>query len=107
VGAFYEKHAIAIDMVLITAGAAAVKRRLESVHERLDRLEEGGMVPLDDVVTLGDLSKLESRLERAEAVLPIPMHPAPPIDAEVVEEADGPVTAAVGSERPQEGQEGQ
>ena len=66
---YYGRHAIGIDLVLITAGAAAVKRRLENVHERLDALEQRGWVPLDDVMTVRDLAKVEDPLRRHEEAL--------------------------------------
>lgn len=62
VGAFYEKHQVAIDLALITAGAAAVKRRLEAIHTRLGDLEERGLVPLDDLVTVRDVAKIDRRV---------------------------------------------
>lgn len=107
VGAFYAKHAIGIDLVLITAGAAAVKRRLEDVHSRLDELEGGGMVPMDDVVTLRDLAKVEVALgSHQSALVDAGLLDPNVIDAEVVEEPEGAVGAGVGTEAPQEGQEG-
>lgn len=60
--AFYEKHAVGIDLALITMGAAAVKRRLETIHTRLDELEERGLVPLDDLVTVRDVAKIDRRV---------------------------------------------
>ena len=111
-GAFYAKHELTIDMVLITAGAAAVKRRLEAVHGRLAVLEERGLVPMDDVVTLRDMAKVEAVLRAHHGVLSdaglLPDDVQAQVEPEAVEEApDGPeepasVHAAAG---PQEGEE--
>jgi hypothetical protein len=60
--ALYEKHAVAIDLLLVTAGAAAVKRRIEAIHGRLAELEERGLVPLDDLVTVRDVAKIDRRV---------------------------------------------
>jgi hypothetical protein len=95
----------AVQIALVGIGGNALKNLLQDTNERLRALEDGGLVPLDDVVTLKDHSKLESRLERVEAVVPLPMPPVI-VDAEVVEEPQGAVGASVGSESPQERQEG-
>jgi hypothetical protein len=95
----------AIQLALVGLGANALNTLLKDTEKRLSALEDGGLVPLDDVVTLRDHSKLESRLERVEAVVPI-APPPPMIDAEVVEEVPGAVGASVGPEGAQEDQEG-
>jgi hypothetical protein len=90
-----------MQIALVGIGGNALKNLLQETNERLKALEEGGLVPLDDVVTLRDHAKLEDRLERVEAVVPV-APPPPVIDAEVVEDGVG---ASVGSEGAQEGQE--
>lgn len=52
----------AINLALVTAGAAAAKRLFEEYHGRLAALEERGLVPIDDLATVGDLAKLEERV---------------------------------------------
>lgn len=94
----------AFQLALVGLGANALNTLLKDTEKRLSALEDGGLVPLDDVVTLKDHSKLESRLERVEAVVPI-APPPPVLDAEVVEEDAAAVGASVGSEGAQEGQE--
>lgn len=59
---FYGKHATAIDLFLIVAGANAVKRQFEAVQGRLAELEERGLVPLDDLVTIRDVAKIDRRV---------------------------------------------
>lgn len=95
----------ALQLALVGLGANALNKLLTSTEKRLSALEDGGMVPLDDVVTLRDHSKLEDRLERVEAVVPIPM-PPPVLDAEAPEEPEGGVGVHVPSQAPQEGTEG-
>jgi len=98
-GAFYEKHAIAIDLGLITMGAAAVKRRFEEVHNRLETIENGGMVPRDDLVTLRDLENkvgpvlLTHRRALVDAGL-LEDSPEPSVDVEVATEAPEGATEA-------------
>lgn len=54
---FYGKHAFSIDVALIAAGANAVRRRVIELNDRLEQIENGGMVPRDDLVTLRDLER--------------------------------------------------
>jgi hypothetical protein len=96
----------ALQIALVGVGANALKNLLQDTEKRLSALENGGLVPADDVVTLRDHSKLESRLERVEAVVPIPMPPVV-LDVEALEDAAGAVGAGVGPEGAQGGQEGQ
>ena len=59
----------AIDLAVLAAGADAGRRLLVDIHERLSKLERRGMVPRDDLATLGDLAKLEGRLAAAGALV--------------------------------------
>lgn len=45
---------------------AGLETWVRLVGERLDRLEERGMVPVDDLVTVGDLIKLRAELAGVE-----------------------------------------
>lgn len=94
----------AVQIALVGIGGNALKNLLTDTNERLRALEDGGLVPLDDVVTIRDHAKLEDRLERVEAVVPIAL-PPPVIDVEAVEDEEGTVGAAVGPDGAQEGQE--
>lgn len=50
-------------MVLgVAFGGSCLKMLLEETHTRLDALEERGLVPIDDLATVGDLGKLEGRI---------------------------------------------
>ena len=75
-----DKTQWAIDLALVTAGAAAIKRRLENTRDRLVALEERGLLPLDDFATVGDLDRL-----RADAGLPPIVRRV--VDVDVVEPA--------------------
>jgi hypothetical protein len=51
-----------LNIALVTAGAAAARRLFLEYHGRLVALEERGLVPIDDLATVGDLAKLEDRV---------------------------------------------
>lgn len=55
-----------IQLLVVAAGFGALKQILEDHHKRLDELEERGLVPLDDLVTLRDLEKIEARIGALE-----------------------------------------
>jgi hypothetical protein len=99
-----DKTQRALQIAVVALGAKCLQNLLEDTEKRLSALEDGGLVPLDDVVTLKDHSKLESRMERIERVVPLPV-PPPVADVEVAEEDQGAVGATVGPEGTQEGQE--
>lgn len=46
----------------VAFGATCLKQLLTEQNERLDALEERGLVPLDDMVTLGDMAKIDRRV---------------------------------------------
>lgn len=98
--ALYEKHSVGIDLFLITAGAAAVKRRLEAVHGRLKDLEERGLVPLDDLMTIRDAAKIDHRVWTLEGE-PGP-DPLTPFEEDVVEDVAGDVDEEAELDRPVE-----
>ncbi len=52
----------AIQLAGITFGATCAKNLFEEIYGRLDDLEERGLVPLDDLVTVRDVSKLDRRV---------------------------------------------
>jgi hypothetical protein len=47
---------------LVALGASSLRFLLEDHDKRLRDLEERGLVPLDDLATVGDLAKLEGRV---------------------------------------------
>lgn len=49
----------AIDLAIIGYGLSRLAALLKEHEERLGELEERGLVPLDDLVTLRDLEKVE------------------------------------------------
>jgi hypothetical protein len=72
-------------LMTVAAGFAAAKQLLEEYGTRLVALEERGLVPLDDMATVGDLAKIDRRVwvlegepgpDPAAAILPPqPDHP--------------------------------
>lgn len=50
----------------VALGAGSLRLLLEETHTRLDALEERGLVPIDDLATIGDLGKLEGRVVALE-----------------------------------------
>jgi hypothetical protein len=64
-----QRH-FAIGMVALAA--SSIDFLLRDTDRRLDALEERGLVPIDDLATVGDLGKLEKRIKELE-----PVHPSP------------------------------
>lgn len=56
----------AVALGAIAAGGAGAKMLWADAHKRLDALEERGLVPIDDLATVGDLGKLEGRMLKVE-----------------------------------------
>jgi hypothetical protein len=52
----------AVQLAGITFGATCAKNLFEEIYGRLDALEERGLVPLDDLVTIGDVAKIDRRV---------------------------------------------
>lgn len=55
-----------VRLLAVAAGFGALKQILEDHENRMGELEERGLVPLDDLVTLRDLEKVEARLGALE-----------------------------------------
>lgn len=55
-----------IQLLTVAAGFGALKQLLEDYANRLDALEERGLVPIDDLVTVGDVAKLDRRIWHLE-----------------------------------------
>lgn len=60
------KVAQAIRLAVVAAGFGALKQLLEDYAKRLEALEERGLVPLDDLVTVRDAAKIDRRVWRLE-----------------------------------------
>jgi hypothetical protein len=50
----------------VAFGGTCLEFLLEETHTRLEALEERGLVPIDDLATVGDLGKLEGRIKTLE-----------------------------------------
>ncbi|HEV2369124.1 MAG TPA: hypothetical protein VGR90_04575 [Acidimicrobiales bacterium] len=56
-----------VRLLAVAAGFGALKQILEEHDKRLEELEERGLVPIDDLVTIRDLVKVETRIGALEA----------------------------------------
>lgn len=68
-GAWFRKDVTQRSLMVlgVAFGGTCLKMLLEETHTRLDALEERGLVPIDDLATVGDLGKLEGRLLALES----------------------------------------
>lgn len=74
-----------IRLFLVAMGFGALKQLLEDHSKRLEALEERGLVPLDDLVTVRDVAKIDRRVWVLEgepgpdpaAAFPETLEPAP------------------------------
>lgn len=55
-----------LQLLAVAAGFGALKQILQDHEKRLEDVEERGLAPLDDFVTLRDLEKIEGRLGELE-----------------------------------------
>jgi hypothetical protein len=61
----------AIRLGMVSMGLQALHGLLKEHEERIGELEERGLVPIDDLVTIRDLEKVERRLEKVEGPSPL------------------------------------
>ncbi len=103
-----DKVVRAVQLAGVTFGAACAKQLFEEIYGRLEALEERGLVPLDDLMTVRDAAKIDRRVWVLEgepgpdpaAAFEEHAEPAP------LEDLEGEAVApAVAEEAPQEGPE--
>jgi hypothetical protein len=51
---------MALAMILLSQGLSLM---IQGINARFERLEGGGMVPLDDVATVADLDRIDERVD--------------------------------------------
>jgi hypothetical protein len=56
-----------LQLLAVAAGLGALKQILQDHETRLENVEERGLAPLDDLVTLRDLEKIEGRIAELAA----------------------------------------
>jgi len=57
-----DKVVRAVQLAGVTFGAACAKQLFEEIYGRLESLEERGLVPLDDLMTVRDAAKIDRRV---------------------------------------------